>query len=126
MTLLGDRLRRAWDDNRLTTAMLELTYACNLDCTFCYNDLGLEGRPLSLDQYCTLLDDLAALGALQVTLTGGEPLAHPRFFEIGRRATGNLFMVPLDMARLTRLLARGGDLREVVDTSDADRQAGGH
>lgn len=42
--------------------------------------------------------------------------------QIGRRATGNLFMVPLDMARLTRLLARGGDLREVVDTSDADRQ----
>jgi KDO2-lipid IV(A) lauroyltransferase len=32
-------------------------------------------------------------------------------------ATGNLFCVPLDMARLTRLLARGGDLRAVVDHS---------
>ena len=34
---------------------------------------------------------------------------------IGSVATGNLFKVPLDMARLTRLLARGGNLREVVD-----------
>ena len=104
MTLLGDRLRRAWDDNRLTTAMLELTYACNLDCTFCYNDLGLEGRPLSLDQYCTLLDDLAALGALQVTLTGGEPLAHPRFFEIGRRAT--------ELGFILRIKSNGHALKE--------------
>lgn len=36
---------------------------------------------------------------------------------IGSTATGNLFKVPLDMARLTRLLARGGSLREVVDHS---------
>lgn len=38
---------------------------------------------------------------------------------IGSRATGNLFMVPLDMARLTRLLARGGDVRSVLDDRDA-------
>ena len=36
---------------------------------------------------------------------------------LGRVATGNLFKVPLDLARLTRLLSRGGDLRQVVDTS---------
>lgn len=34
---------------------------------------------------------------------------------VGSRATGNLFKVPLDMARLTRLLARGGELRSVLD-----------
>jgi KDO2-lipid IV(A) lauroyltransferase len=38
---------------------------------------------------------------------------------VGARATGNLFMVPLDMARLTRLLARGGDLRTVLDYGQA-------
>ncbi len=37
---------------------------------------------------------------------------------LGRIATGNLFKVPLDMARLTRLLARGGDVRSVVDVTD--------
>lgn len=39
---------------------------------------------------------------------------------LGRVATGNIFKVPLDMARLTRLLARGGNVREVVDVSDLD------
>jgi KDO2-lipid IV(A) lauroyltransferase len=34
---------------------------------------------------------------------------------LGAAATANVFKVPLDMARLTRLLARGGDLRSVVD-----------
>ncbi len=38
---------------------------------------------------------------------------------IGSRATGNLFQVPLDMARLTRLLARGGSVREVLDDARA-------
>lgn len=41
---------------------------------------------------------------------------------IGSRATGNLFKVPLDMARLTRLLARGGELRSVLDYRLAERQ----
>jgi hypothetical protein len=39
---------------------------------------------------------------------------------LGAISTGNVFKVPLDMARLTRLLARGGDLRAVVDTSALD------
>jgi KDO2-lipid IV(A) lauroyltransferase len=43
---------------------------------------------------------------------------------IGARATGNLFCVPLDMARLTRLLARGGSVREVLDYANAERQLG--
>jgi len=36
---------------------------------------------------------------------------------IGRVATGNIFKVPIDMARLTRLLGRGRDVRSVVDIS---------
>jgi KDO2-lipid IV(A) lauroyltransferase len=38
---------------------------------------------------------------------------------IGARATANLFKVPLDMARLTRLLASGGSVRDVVDFGEA-------
>ena len=38
---------------------------------------------------------------------------------IGFVATGNLFKVPLDMARLSRLLARGGDIGEVLDYGKA-------
>lgn len=42
-------------------------------------------------------------------------LSERELLRIGSRATGNLFKVPLDMARLTRLLARGGDVRSVLD-----------
>jgi MoaA/NifB/PqqE/SkfB family radical SAM enzyme len=62
---------------------LELTYACNLDCFFCYNDRDKPGQPLTLDQYRTLLQDLADMQTLFLMLTGGEPMVHPHFFEIG-------------------------------------------
>ena len=44
---------------------------------------------------------------------------------IGASATANLFKVPLDMARLTRLLARGGDVREVIDFRRAEATLAG-
>ncbi len=86
-------VKRSWNGNQLMSAMLELTYACNLDCTFCYNDLALEGEKLSLAQYRGLLDDLADIGALTVILTGGEPLAHPDFYAIGAHARARGFVV---------------------------------
>lgn len=64
------------------SAHLELTYACNWRCVFCYNPRHFDRRGLSLDDWLLVLDDLRALGTLTVTLTGGEPLRHPRFFEI--------------------------------------------
>ena len=42
-------------------------------------------------------------------------LSEQEHMRLGSAATASLFKVPLDMARLTRLLARGGDLSEVVD-----------
>jgi KDO2-lipid IV(A) lauroyltransferase len=43
---------------------------------------------------------------------------------LAARATAHLFKVPLDMARLTRLLARGGDLRTVLDYRGSERELG--
>jgi Kdo2-lipid IVA lauroyltransferase/acyltransferase len=40
-----------------------------------------------------------------------------QLLRLGRIATGNVFKVPLDMAKLTRLLTRGGDIRSVVDVT---------
>ena len=84
---------RTWDENLLFSALIELTYRCNLDCYFCYNDVGLKGRPLSLEQYELLLVDLAELGVFDLVLSGGEPLAHPNFFEIGSKARELGFVV---------------------------------
>ena len=86
-------IKRAWNNNHLLSVLIELTYACNLDCEFCYNDLDLQGDPLSVEQYLELLDGLHALGTLHVALSGGEPLAHPNFFEIGSHARRRGFVV---------------------------------
>jgi MoaA/NifB/PqqE/SkfB family radical SAM enzyme len=91
----SNTIKRAWTENRLMSVLLELTYACNLDCTFCYNDLARVGQPLSVDQYRQLLDDLAGLGILNLSLSGGEPLAHPRFFDIASHARNLGFVIRL-------------------------------
>ncbi|RUM33410.1 MAG: hypothetical protein DSY58_09250 [Desulfobulbus sp.] len=78
-----DKIRRR---NLLHGAMIELTYTCNLDCVFCYNQKQMVGKPLHLDQYLSLLQDLAQMQVLFLSLTGGEPLLHPFFFEIAGAA----------------------------------------
>ncbi|MFL6246626.1 MAG: radical SAM/SPASM domain-containing protein [Thermoanaerobaculia bacterium] len=88
-----DLMGRTWDENRLFSVLIELTYRCNLDCFFCYNDLGLRGKPLAFEQYDALLRDLASMDVLNVALSGGEPLAHPDFFRIGARARDLGFVV---------------------------------
>jgi len=80
--------------NRLLhDVMLELTFDCNLDCFYCYNDKNANGKPLSLDQYRVLFDDLERMQVLGISLTGGEPMAHPHFFEIGKMARERGFVV---------------------------------
>lgn len=93
MSSFGGKVESIWRENRLFTVLLELTYRCNLDCFFCYNDVSLKGTPLQTEQYFALLDELAELGTLQLSLSGGEPLAHPDFFAIGARARELGFVV---------------------------------
>ncbi len=88
-----DIIFKTWRQNTLFAVLLELTYKCNLDCYFCYNDLGLEGKPLSTEQYLDLLDELADMQAMNLILSGGEPLAHPDFFRIGAHARERGFVV---------------------------------
>lgn len=82
----SDRVMRTWEENVLFSALVELTYRCNLDCFFCYNDVALRGEPLSKKQYVRFFEDLAEMQVLFLVLTGGEPLAHPDFLELGARA----------------------------------------
>ena len=75
-------LQRVCKQRILHSVSLELTYQCNLNCFYCYNDRSKSGRMLSLDQYRDLLRDLAEMQTLFLMLTGGEPMVHPHFFEI--------------------------------------------
>src|SRR5476651_419380 len=56
--------------------LLELTYRCPLHCAFCYNptDFARSGAELGTDDWLRVLREGRALGAVQLGLSGGEPL----------------------------------------------------
>jgi radical SAM protein with 4Fe4S-binding SPASM domain len=86
-------------------AMLELTYQCNFSCRHCYNPIARKNqarkngppkppaKPLSFEEIVSVLDQLREMGVLYVSLTGGEPLLHPRFFDILEAAKERSFAV---------------------------------
>lgn len=102
----GFLMQTAANRPHLFTVVMELTYRCNLDCFYCYNDRNIGGKPLSLDQYFHLLADLQKMQTLYLMLTGGEPLAHPDFFKIAARAK--------DLGFVIRLKSNGHALRNRI------------
>jgi MoaA/NifB/PqqE/SkfB family radical SAM enzyme len=81
--------------DRFIAASLELTYACSWRCVFCYNPRHSDRAPLNTIEWSTVLDDLRTIGTLHLTLTGGEPLVHPGFFEIARAAVERHFAITI-------------------------------
>jgi radical SAM protein with 4Fe4S-binding SPASM domain len=67
------------------SVLWELTHKCNLKCVMCYND-PLSQPELSTDECLTILAQLVEAGTLRLTLTGGEILTRPDFFEIALEA----------------------------------------
>jgi PqqA peptide cyclase len=57
--------------------LLELTYRCPLHCVFCYNPTDFvrtTGPELGTDDWIRVLREARAVGAVQLGLSGGEPL----------------------------------------------------
>jgi radical SAM protein with 4Fe4S-binding SPASM domain len=65
-----------------------ITRRCNLRCVHCYSDSDAREYPgeLTWDQCRGVLDDLAQFAVPGVLLSGGEPLIHPRFFDLAAHA----------------------------------------
>lgn len=61
-----------------TRVELELTEQCNLKCKFCYN----SQNPLISEKIFDIIERVHEQGVMEVILTGGEPISHPRFEEI--------------------------------------------
>ena len=60
-----------------------VTGRCNYRCRHCFMSApDYRGEDLSAAQYRHILDELAACGIRVVQITGGEPLIHPRFYEL--------------------------------------------
>ncbi len=67
-----------------TGLQVELTTACNLDCSYCYRrtDASAEQGRLPTGKLLAIIEELRGLGLQSVELTGGEPLVHPDFARI--------------------------------------------
>jgi pyrroloquinoline quinone biosynthesis protein E len=96
--------------------LAELTHRCPLQCPYCSNPLELEraSGELATGEWTRVLDEAAALGVLQVHLSGGEPTARRDLEVIVAHARGlglytNLITagVLLDRARLEALRDAG-------------------
>jgi len=64
--------------------LAELTYRCPLHCAFCYNPLDYTkgGAELSTAEWVRVLREGRALGAVQLGLSGGEPLVRDDLEEL--------------------------------------------
>lgn len=81
-------------------ATMELTPYCNLKCPMCYVRLdpiaaAKQGRMMSGKQWLEIARQARDMGLFYATLTGGEPLMHPDFWEIyeGMREMGILVSI---------------------------------
>lgn len=68
--------------------LLELTYRCPLHCVFCYNpvEMARAEQELSTEEWVRVLREARALGAVQLGLSGGEPLTRDDLEEIVAQA----------------------------------------
>lgn len=120
------------------TLIAELTHRCPLRCLYCSNPVALAPRASELEthHWVRVLEEAEALGVLQVTLTGGEPLLRDDLEELVAAARKlDLYTtlitsgVPLDRPRLERLKHAGLDAIQLsiqdVDPAAARRICGG-
>jgi radical SAM protein with 4Fe4S-binding SPASM domain len=92
---------------------LELTERCNNDCIHCclnlpWDDVRARSRELSTSGIISILKEAAALGALSVRFTGGEPLLRDDFTDLylSARRLGLKVMLFTNARLITPDLAR--------------------
>jgi radical SAM protein with 4Fe4S-binding SPASM domain len=81
-----DVVKKTQNENILFSVLIELTFRCNLDCTFCYNDVDQKGTALTKEDYFRFFEDLRDMQVMNLAFSGGEPLAHPDFIALGAKA----------------------------------------
>jgi len=117
--------------------LAELTHRCPLQCPYCANPIEMERAAAELDTatWMRVLDEAAALGVLQVHLSGGEPTARKDLLTLVRHAAAcglysNLITsgVMLDPRSLAALAEAGLDHVQLsfqdADAVQADRIGG--
>ncbi len=84
--------------SRPVFADLYITHFCNLACDFCYyrsfRDAG--ARDLSTDAWKAVIDELAAMQVLRVSIPGGEPFVRPDILELLKYIVANRMRLRLN------------------------------
>jgi pyrroloquinoline quinone biosynthesis protein E len=102
----------------LLAVIAEVTHLCPLHCVYCSNPLEMKSRKeeLSTANWLSVFEQAGEMGALQLDLTGGEPLARNDLVELvagARKAKLYVNLITsglgLNEARLDALLEAGLD-----------------
>ena len=69
--------------------LAELTHRCPLQCPYCSNPLEMEvaSHELTTAEWCSVMDELAEIGVLQIHFSGGEPTVRKDLTDLVRHAT---------------------------------------
>ena len=111
--------------------LAELTYACPLQCAYCSNpvDYAGHGKTMDTETWLRVLRDARQMGALQLGLSGGEPLVRQDLEVLVTEATklgyySNLITsgIGMDAARARSLKAAGLDHIQVSFQSSEANQ----
>ena len=111
--------------------LAELTYACPLQCAYCSNpvDFNGHGKTMDTETWLRVLRDARSMGALQLGLSGGEPLVRQDLEVLVAESTklgyySNLITsgIGMDAARARSLKAAGLDHIQVSFQSSEANQ----
>ena len=92
---LEERLRSAYaKGSRLLSLHMDLIYSCDLDCCHCYLD-DKRTDALTTDEILETLDQARQMGALKLTLSGGELFLRKDLFTILEYARKSRFYIKL-------------------------------
>lgn len=79
----------------LYKVVFELTYSCNNKCKYCYNGEIRHENLLELEKLKEIIDEAKDLGAMDLSITGGEPLLRKECFELLKYGHKNNFNLVL-------------------------------
>ncbi len=99
----------------LSNLQIELTSKCNERCVHCYIPHEFKISEISEELYYSVLNQLKEMGTLGVSLSGGEPMVHPKFKEFLKAAKDMDFYVHV----LSNLLLLDDETVEIMREGNA-------
>jgi AdoMet-dependent heme synthase len=111
-SIMDGLIRRTTENHLPITVHVDLTYRCNERCVHCYLDHNDYGE-MTTKEICTLFEDLAEIGTLFLTISGGEIFLRKDFFELLEYARLLHFDVSLKTNALLVTAERAVRLREL-------------